>query len=313
MDARGRVTAAPLGSAMVVGLAAVLDADARPADWTIEIWSPVHAQRPGTNGGPNLSARKPCPTARPAPAEINDVADGPAAAPPATRVALYDLPQHKLVHHLLPQVRFAPRPCAARRLRERLRDRVLHGRAGRARRRGPRRLSALAHSDPRARRVIETAAAMGGWSVPDATGEGRARRLRLCPLQEPRRLSRRWSPRSRSTREVRARPGMVRRRRRPRHQSGRRRQPDRGRHHPGARAGRSRSSVRFEDGRVASAYLGGLPDLAVLGSTGGRHPASSRRRMSRRSAWEKRRSAPPRRRSAMPSRARSARAFAPCH
>ena len=46
--------AAPMGAAMAVGLRAVLDADGRPADWTIEIWSPVHAQRPGMNGSANL-------------------------------------------------------------------------------------------------------------------------------------------------------------------------------------------------------------------------------------------------------------------
>ena len=46
----------------------------RPADWTIEIWSPVHAQRPGMNGSANLLGAEALPDAPPPPAEINDVA-----------------------------------------------------------------------------------------------------------------------------------------------------------------------------------------------------------------------------------------------
>ena len=42
-------------------------------------------------------------------------------------------------------------------------------------------------SDPRARRVIETAAEMGGW-LDTTRARGPRTRLRLCPLQEPRRL-----------------------------------------------------------------------------------------------------------------------------
>jgi nicotinate dehydrogenase subunit B len=170
-------TAAPMGSAMVVGLRAVLDTDARPADWTIEIWSPVHAQRPGMNGQANLLGALALPDAPSRPAEINDVADEAGGGATRNGQALYDLPRHALVHHLLPDV-----PVRTSSLRglgafanvfaiESFMD-ELAGIAGE----DPvaYRLSLL--SDPRARRVIETAAEMSGWSTA-LSGEGRARGL----------------------------------------------------------------------------------------------------------------------------------------
>ena len=39
--------ASPISTAMAIKLRAVLDQNNRPADWTIELWSPPHAQRPG--------------------------------------------------------------------------------------------------------------------------------------------------------------------------------------------------------------------------------------------------------------------------
>ena len=125
---------APMGSAMVVGLRAVLDANARPADWTIEIWSPVHAQRPGMNGHAAIcSARKRCPMRRRWPRSTTS-RTRPVAARPATRGALR------------PAAAQARPSSASRRsgahlvapwtgcFRQRLRHRVLHGRARRDRR-----------------------------------------------------------------------------------------------------------------------------------------------------------------------------------
>ena len=65
---------APISTAMAIELRAVLDADNRPADWTIEIWSPPHAQRPGMNGNSNLIGAEALPNA-PARNELNDVPD----------------------------------------------------------------------------------------------------------------------------------------------------------------------------------------------------------------------------------------------
>ena len=170
-------SAAPMGSAMVVGLRAVLDANARPADWTIEIWSPVHAQRPGMNGHANLLGAEALPDAPPPPAEINDVADEAGGGATRNAQALYDLPRHKLVHHLLPDV-----PVRTSSLRglgafanvfaiESFMDELaeIAGEDPVAYR-----LSLM--SDPRGRRVIETAAEMADWFRATA-GDGRARGL----------------------------------------------------------------------------------------------------------------------------------------
>jgi CO/xanthine dehydrogenase Mo-binding subunit len=166
-----------MGSAMVVGLRAVLDANARPADWTIEIWSPVHAQRPGMNGHANLLGAEALPDAAPPPAEINDVADEAGGGATRNAQALYDLPRRKLVHHLLPDV-----PVRTSSLRglgafanifaiESFMDELaeIAGEDPVAYR-----LSLM--SDPRGRRVIETAAEMADW-IRATAGDGRARGL----------------------------------------------------------------------------------------------------------------------------------------
>ena len=95
--------AAPISTAMAIQLRAVLDADNRPADWTIEIWSPPHAQRPGMNGNANLIGAEALPNAPPR-NELNDVPDERGGGATRNAYAIYDLPRHRLIHHLLPQV-----------------------------------------------------------------------------------------------------------------------------------------------------------------------------------------------------------------
>ena len=74
---------APISTAMAIELRAVLDADNRPADWTIEIWSPPHAQRPGMNGNSNLIGAETLPNAPPATSSTT-FRTSAAAARPAT-------------------------------------------------------------------------------------------------------------------------------------------------------------------------------------------------------------------------------------
>jgi nicotinate dehydrogenase subunit B len=168
-------TAAPMGAAMVVSLRAVLDVNSRPADWTIEIWSPVHAQRPGMNGHANLLGAQALPKAPPPPAEIDDVSDEAGGGATRNGQALYDLPRHKLVHHLLPRI-----PVRTSSLRglgafanvfaiESFMDELAEI-AGE----DPLAYRLSLTSDPRAQKVIRTAAEMAGWPGPVAVnGHGR--------------------------------------------------------------------------------------------------------------------------------------------
>ncbi len=163
----------PVAPAMVVKVRAVLDEAGNPADWTAEIWSGTHQGRPG--GGANLLAAEalPNPPPVPAPTDVPESAGGG-----ATRNAepLYDIPQKRIIHHLVPEV---PRrtsslrglgampnifalECAMDELAERAgRDPVEY------------RLARLA--DPRGRRVIERAADMANWrpEAPRGTGRGK--------------------------------------------------------------------------------------------------------------------------------------------
>jgi CO/xanthine dehydrogenase Mo-binding subunit len=166
---------APISTAMAISLRAVLDAGNKPADWTIEIWSAPHAQRPGMNGNSNLAGAAMLPNAPPQ-KELNDVPDERGGGATRNAVAIYDLPRHRLIHHLLPNV-----PLRTSSLRglgawanvyaiESFIDELaeIAGEDPVAYR-----LSLL--SDPRARRVVETAAQMSGWFEQRNLTDGRAR------------------------------------------------------------------------------------------------------------------------------------------
>ena len=132
-------------------LRAVLDADNRPADWTIEIWSPPHAQRPGMNGNSNLIGAEALPDAPPPqraqrragrarrrrdPQRLCHLRPAASSADPSSAAA-------RAAAHLL--------AARARRLGQCVRDRVLHGRAGGAGRRGPGAATGCRSSPTRAR------------------------------------------------------------------------------------------------------------------------------------------------------------------
>jgi CO/xanthine dehydrogenase Mo-binding subunit len=167
-------SAAPISTAMAIGLRAVLGADNKPADWTIEIWSPPHAQRPGMNGNSNLTAAEALPNA-PEPKPIGDIPDDRGGGATRNSFPIYDLPRHTLIHHMIPGA-----PLRTSSLRglgawanvfaiESFMDELAET-AGI----DPvtYRLSLL--SDPRARKVVETAAAMSGWFDQRKLPEGHA-------------------------------------------------------------------------------------------------------------------------------------------
>lgn len=162
----------PVGPAMLVTLHVDLDARGRPADWTTEIWSATHVQRPGSGSG-FLLATEALPNPPP---EVQPTDPTEARGGGGTRnaVPLYDVPAHRILHHL---VQRAPvRTSALRGLGalpnvyaiESLMD-ELAARAGE----DPvaYRLSIL--SEPRARRLIERVAELADWSSRGPGGAGK--------------------------------------------------------------------------------------------------------------------------------------------
>ena len=152
----------PVSPAMVVKVRATLDAAGHPVDWTTEMWSGTHQGRPGAGATLLAAEALPNPPPVPAPTDVPEAAGGG-----ATRNAepLYDIPRKRIIHHLVPEV---PRRTSALRslgampnvfalesfideLAERAEQDPIAYRLARL-------------SDPRARRVIESAASMANWS-----------------------------------------------------------------------------------------------------------------------------------------------------
>ncbi|HEX4238192.1 MAG TPA: molybdopterin cofactor-binding domain-containing protein [Xanthobacteraceae bacterium] len=152
----------PVSPAMVVKVRATLDTAGHPVDWTTEIWSGTHQGRPG--GGAMLLAAEALPDPPPVPAPI-DVPEAAGGGATRNGEPLYDFAAKRIIHHLVPEV---PRRTSALRslgampnvfalesfideLAERAQQDPIAYRLARL-------------SDPRARRVIERAAAMANWN-----------------------------------------------------------------------------------------------------------------------------------------------------
>ena len=166
----------PKSPAMVVKVRALLDDAGKPADWTAEIWSGTHNYRPGAGGNLLGAQALPDPLPEPPPGDVPEANGGG-----ATRNAepLYDIASKRIIHHLVtePPVRTSALrglgampnvfaiECAIDELAERAgQDPVQY------------RLAITA--DPRARAVIEKAAAMAGWKAGEPGGGGGAGRGR---------------------------------------------------------------------------------------------------------------------------------------
>ena len=162
----------PVSPAMVVDVAAVLDAAGRPVDWTTEIWSGRHTSRPGSGG--NLLAAEALPDPPPPPPATE--APGPPGAGTRNAEPLYDFAARRIIHHLIPEtpVRtsslrglgatlnvFAIESSIDHLALETGADPVAY------------RLSLL--SDPRASVVVAHAARLAGWEPRQPVGTGKGR------------------------------------------------------------------------------------------------------------------------------------------
>ena len=171
------LSAAPFGSAMTVRMHASLDARGRPLEWTHEVWSAVHGQRPGMAGNINLLAATALPNAPPPPEPV-DVPDAGGGGGTRNSATLYDFPRQRVVHHLVTHMPVRTSSLrtlggfanvfAAESFMDELADAAGEDPVSY-------RLSLL--SEPRARHVIEAAARMCGWSGRGERGSGTARGL----------------------------------------------------------------------------------------------------------------------------------------
>lgn len=162
----------PVGPAMQVRLKVDLDARGRPADWTTEIWSGTHVQRPGSGAG-NLLAHEALPNPAPAP-QVQDPPEARGGGATRNAVPLYDVGANRIIHHLIPKT--PVRTSALRGLGAPVNVFALESFLDElAERAGENplayRLSIL--TEPRARHVVETVAARAGWARRGAAGTGR--------------------------------------------------------------------------------------------------------------------------------------------
>jgi nicotinate dehydrogenase subunit B len=163
----------PKTPAMVVKVQALVDEAGKPVDWTQEIWSPTHNNRPGAGGLLLGGVALPDPLPEPPPHDVPEENGGGATR---NGVPLYDIAQKRMVHHLItdPPVRTSAlrglgampnifaMECCIDELAERAgQDPVAY------------RLSII--GDKRARAVIEKVAAMAKWNAGEPGGSGHGR------------------------------------------------------------------------------------------------------------------------------------------
>jgi hypothetical protein len=172
----------PYGPAMTMKVKGAV-AGGRVVDWTFDVWSQSHNMRPGDPDGINLLGSWYLADAkRPGPARH---AAQPNGAGDRNAITLYDFPRQRTTHHLIMDNPGAHLGAAhARRLCQRVRDRVLHGRARGRRRHRPGGVPPRAHQG-RARARRDRGRGQGRRLETGREGRRPARpRHRLCALQD---------------------------------------------------------------------------------------------------------------------------------
>ncbi|MEX2617383.1 MAG: molybdopterin cofactor-binding domain-containing protein [Alphaproteobacteria bacterium] len=162
----------PVSPAMSVTVRVAVDAAGNPTDWTQEIWSASHVQRPGSGSGYLLASE--ALENPPPPVKVTDPPEERGGGGTRNAVPLYRIPAHRIKHHLVTE---GPvRTSALRGLgaptnvfaMECMMD-ELAARAGK----DPLAYRLALLDDPRARAVLERTAAMAGWANRSSGGEGK--------------------------------------------------------------------------------------------------------------------------------------------
>ena len=162
----------PVSPAMSVTVRVAVDADDNPADWTQEIWSATHVQRPGSGSGYLLASE--ALENPPPPVEVTDPPLESGGGGTRNAVPLYQIPAHRIEHHLVTE---GPvRTSALRGLGaptnvfaiEGMMD-ELAARAGK----DPLEYRLALLADPRAFAVLAQTAEMAGWTDRGTGGEGK--------------------------------------------------------------------------------------------------------------------------------------------
>jgi nicotinate dehydrogenase subunit B len=169
----------PLSSAMAVSVHAVLGPDGLPIDWTTEIWSAAHGQRPGVGGAYLLAADAlPVPPPQRKPFDIPEDRGGGATR---NGLPLYEIADKRIDFHLVHDI--PVRTSSLRGLGATLNVFAIEGLIDELASRADQdplayRMALL--TDPRARRVLEKAAAMANWSRRGEGGDGKGMGLGLA-------------------------------------------------------------------------------------------------------------------------------------
>lgn len=162
----------PVSPAMSVTVKVAVDASGNPLDWTQEIWSASHVQRPGSGSGYLLASE--ALENPPGPVKVTDPPEERGGGGTRNAVPLYRMPAHRIRHHLVTD---GPvRTSALRGLgaptnvyaMECMMD-ELAARAGK----DPVAYRLALLDDPRAYAVLARTAEMANWSGRGAGGEGK--------------------------------------------------------------------------------------------------------------------------------------------
>jgi CO/xanthine dehydrogenase Mo-binding subunit len=94
------LSASPMGAAMAIEVSADMDPKGTPMNWTLEIWSGPHGQRPGMGGLANLEGAYALPDPAPRP-RVKDVPDSSGGGAARNAFALYDFPAQRGIVNFL--------------------------------------------------------------------------------------------------------------------------------------------------------------------------------------------------------------------